>query len=284
MSDRQPYKTDLSDEQWALIEPVISSWKAHASRPSAATRAAYAMREIVNALLYQGRTGCQWDYLPHDLPAARRGEVLLLQLARRRHRPDHPRPAALAGPGEGGGGRPTRAWWCSTPRACTRPPGCPPAPTGSVMRQKKSRAASAAWPLMCLGLVIAVVVAGRVRARQRRRYRAAGQGRRRHRHRARRPWSTRGSRTPSSTHGQEGRHRCRSRRAQSRRPDRVRSASQAGGDVEQRLRDHDAAPQTGARLRTPARSSAESRVYWAMSDRMIQRRLTATSAPTWRGA
>lgn len=27
-----------------------------------------AMREIVNAILYQGRTGCQWAYLPHDLP------------------------------------------------------------------------------------------------------------------------------------------------------------------------------------------------------------------------
>ena len=26
------------------------------------------MREIVNAILYQSRTGCQWDYLPHDLP------------------------------------------------------------------------------------------------------------------------------------------------------------------------------------------------------------------------
>ena len=28
----------------------------------------YEMREIVNALLYQGRTGCQWDLLPHDFP------------------------------------------------------------------------------------------------------------------------------------------------------------------------------------------------------------------------
>jgi len=26
------------------------------------------MREIVNAILYQSKTGCQWDYLPHDLP------------------------------------------------------------------------------------------------------------------------------------------------------------------------------------------------------------------------
>ncbi|GAA4894538.1 transposase [Streptomonospora salina] len=29
---------------------------------------AYDMREIVNAILYQGRTGCQWAFLPHDLP------------------------------------------------------------------------------------------------------------------------------------------------------------------------------------------------------------------------
>jgi transposase len=28
----------------------------------------YELREIVNAILYQSRTGCQWDYLPHDLP------------------------------------------------------------------------------------------------------------------------------------------------------------------------------------------------------------------------
>jgi transposase len=28
----------------------------------------YQLREIVNAILYQNRTGCQWRYLPHDLP------------------------------------------------------------------------------------------------------------------------------------------------------------------------------------------------------------------------
>ena len=27
------------------------------------------MREVVNTLMYQARTGCQWDYLPHDLVA-----------------------------------------------------------------------------------------------------------------------------------------------------------------------------------------------------------------------
>jgi len=33
-------------------------------RPSGRLRNA----EVVNAILYQGRTGCQWTYLPHDLP------------------------------------------------------------------------------------------------------------------------------------------------------------------------------------------------------------------------
>lgn len=28
----------------------------------------YEQREIMNAIFYQNRTGCQWAYLPHDLP------------------------------------------------------------------------------------------------------------------------------------------------------------------------------------------------------------------------
>ena len=62
MSERKPYKTDLSDEQWALVEPVIVAWKA-AHRSVSGHQGRYEMREIVNALLYQGRTGCQWDLL-----------------------------------------------------------------------------------------------------------------------------------------------------------------------------------------------------------------------------
>jgi transposase len=89
VSDRKPYKSDLSDERWALIEPVTTAWKA--KHPSVSGhQGKYEMREIVNALLYQSRTGCQWDYLPHDLPPPGRGEVLLLQMARRRHRRGHP--------------------------------------------------------------------------------------------------------------------------------------------------------------------------------------------------
>ncbi|WSX97114.1 IS5 family transposase [Streptomyces goshikiensis] len=61
------YPSDLSQAQWALIEPVITAWKDR-HRSVSGHQGAYAMREIVNAILYQGRTGCQWTYLPHDLP------------------------------------------------------------------------------------------------------------------------------------------------------------------------------------------------------------------------
>jgi transposase len=67
MSERKRYPSDLTDERWALIEPVITAWKA-AHRSVSGHQGEYEMREIVNAILYQGRTGCQWDYLPHDLP------------------------------------------------------------------------------------------------------------------------------------------------------------------------------------------------------------------------
>jgi hypothetical protein len=67
MSERKRYPSDLTDERWTLIEPVLTAWKAR--HPSASGhQGGYEMREIVNAILYQSRTGCQWEYLPHDLP------------------------------------------------------------------------------------------------------------------------------------------------------------------------------------------------------------------------
>jgi transposase len=67
VSERKQYPSDLSDEQWSLIEPVIAAWKDR-HRSVSGHQGAYEMREIVNAILYQGRTGCQWAYIPHDLP------------------------------------------------------------------------------------------------------------------------------------------------------------------------------------------------------------------------
>ncbi len=67
VSERKPYPSDLSDEQWSWIEPVITAWKDR-HRSVSGHQGAYELREIVNVILYQGRTGCQWAYLPHDLP------------------------------------------------------------------------------------------------------------------------------------------------------------------------------------------------------------------------
>jgi putative transposase len=59
---RKPYPSDLTDEQWELIELVIPPAKP-GGRPREVS-----MREVINALLYINRSGCQWDMLPHDLP------------------------------------------------------------------------------------------------------------------------------------------------------------------------------------------------------------------------
>ena len=58
---RTPYKTDVTDEQWALMVPCIPVAK-HGGRPRQVD-----VREVVNTLFYQNKTGCQWDMLPHDL-------------------------------------------------------------------------------------------------------------------------------------------------------------------------------------------------------------------------
>lgn len=58
---RKPYKTDLTDDQWKIIKPLIPPAKP-GGRPREVD-----MRETLNTLLYQARTGCQWELLPHDL-------------------------------------------------------------------------------------------------------------------------------------------------------------------------------------------------------------------------
>lgn len=59
---RKKYPTDLSDEEWQILEPLVPAIK------SGGRRAKYPRREIVNAILYVLRSGCQWRLLPHDLP------------------------------------------------------------------------------------------------------------------------------------------------------------------------------------------------------------------------
>jgi putative transposase len=58
---RKPYPSDLTDEQWAVLQPLIPP-----AKPGGAPRTVD-MREVLNTLFYQNRSGCQWDMLPHDL-------------------------------------------------------------------------------------------------------------------------------------------------------------------------------------------------------------------------
>ncbi|WTH12120.1 transposase [Streptomyces sp. NBC_01578] len=68
--EREPYPRDLADEQWALIEPVITAWKQErVARSATGDPGGCDLRDVVNAIFYQNRTVCQWRYLPHDLPA-----------------------------------------------------------------------------------------------------------------------------------------------------------------------------------------------------------------------
>jgi putative transposase len=59
---RKPYPSDLTDEQWEIIEPLIPVNSV--GRPREVE-----MREVLNTIVSQNRSGCPWDMLPHDLPA-----------------------------------------------------------------------------------------------------------------------------------------------------------------------------------------------------------------------
>jgi putative transposase len=57
----QSYPSDVTDEQWALIEPHIPVYPG--GRPRTTN-----LRDVVDAVFYLLRTGCQWRYLPVDFP------------------------------------------------------------------------------------------------------------------------------------------------------------------------------------------------------------------------
>jgi putative transposase len=61
---RKPYPSDLTNDQWSLLEPIVLAFE---DRVRPGPDREVDLREVVNALLYQNRTGCQWAFLPHDL-------------------------------------------------------------------------------------------------------------------------------------------------------------------------------------------------------------------------
>lgn len=59
---RRDYPSDLTDAEWKILQPLIPPAK-EGGRPRTTD-----MREVLNAIFYIDRTGCQWRALPHDLP------------------------------------------------------------------------------------------------------------------------------------------------------------------------------------------------------------------------
>jgi transposase len=60
--DSLRYPSDLTDDEWALVAPLIPLAKRGGRRRSVD------VREVLNGLLYVLSTGCQWRYVPKDLP------------------------------------------------------------------------------------------------------------------------------------------------------------------------------------------------------------------------
>jgi putative transposase len=57
----KPYDTDLTDEPFAVLEPLLP-------RPKRTGRPPADLHRVVDGIFYLVRSGCQWRLLPHDFP------------------------------------------------------------------------------------------------------------------------------------------------------------------------------------------------------------------------
>jgi len=60
--DKLRYPSDLSEEEWALVEPLIPPAKRGGGKRTVV------MRNVVDGVMYILSTGCQWRAIPKDLP------------------------------------------------------------------------------------------------------------------------------------------------------------------------------------------------------------------------
>ena len=68
MGSSPAYPSDLTDAQWALIEPLVPARSTRGKGTRGGRPLKYSRRRIVEAILYVDRTGCSWRQLPHDFP------------------------------------------------------------------------------------------------------------------------------------------------------------------------------------------------------------------------
>ena len=60
--DHLRYPSDLTDDEWAYVEPLIPPAKTGGGKRRTG------MRAVMNGVMYILSTGCQWRYLPKDFP------------------------------------------------------------------------------------------------------------------------------------------------------------------------------------------------------------------------
>jgi transposase len=68
MGSSPAYPSDLTEAQWALIEPLVPAHSTRGKGTRGGRPLKYSRRRIVDAILYVDRTGCSWRQLPHDFP------------------------------------------------------------------------------------------------------------------------------------------------------------------------------------------------------------------------
>jgi transposase len=62
MSNRKPYPSDVSDEEWAFVAPYLTLVREDAPQRT------HDIREVTGALRWIVRAGASWRMLPHDFP------------------------------------------------------------------------------------------------------------------------------------------------------------------------------------------------------------------------
>ena len=61
---RKAYPSDVSDAEWEFLVPYLTLMRQDAPQRE------YPLRDVFDAVRYVVKTGCQWDFLPHDFPPA----------------------------------------------------------------------------------------------------------------------------------------------------------------------------------------------------------------------
>jgi transposase len=75
VKSRRSYPTDLSDQEWQILEPLLPE-----AKPGGRPRVHHS-RELLDAIFYVVRGGCAWRVLPHDdFPTAGKPPTTTLEL------------------------------------------------------------------------------------------------------------------------------------------------------------------------------------------------------------